>query len=228
MIGRFLFAAVLLISTDLCAYGSHLPIRSCGRYSDYKEPEVYPRPGAISLKDNNKRWEGSDHLLDLPESVRVVTEVVADPSQQIWLPKQDVQWELETDLKTAGIAIRAPAGVPDDPYRPFLHLLIDVMAFDTGYAVHMSLRLFERTDAFSRGKMRKGESWQVITWERQAYFFAPLGHLINDARCHARQLSHQFTGRKLLEKREDKVSSRCRQCDPCSRLREANLLKKRS
>jgi hypothetical protein len=165
-----------------------------------------------------KRWVGSDHLVDLPESVRVVTEVVTDPSQQVWLPKQDVQWELETDLKSAGIEVRALASEPDDPFRPFLHLLIDVMPFDMGYAVHMSLRLFERTDAFSRGQMRSGESWQVITWERSAFYYSPMGDLVCDTRCHARQLSYEFTKRKLLERREHRAShsdSCC--CDRCCR-----------
>lgn len=195
-------------------YWGYVPITPAVTFRPYVEPQVYGHPGVVSLQGDI--WHGQDNLADVPDSIRVVTEIVADPGARVWLPPEEAQAELEWDLKCVGIRVRGPEVKPEDPYRPFLHLLIFVLPLDGGYAVHMNLRFFERDEGVKRGRLKAPESWQVITWERQTYWYVPQGDLICSVRQAVKELSDQFTRRYCLEKRQNAVASNGKE-DACSK-----------
>ncbi len=204
MIGAMVFFTSAIENVE--AYGSYIPIRPAKPMVPYIEPEPYTHPGVMFLRGDT--WEGHDNLNDLPSSIRIVTEIINDPQYDLWLPCQQAQAELEKDLKCVGIDVRAPALRPEDSYRPFLHLLIFVTQCSEGNAVHISLRLFEMDHTFKRGDPKTPEVWQVITWEKQATFFAPTGRLICSVREQVAALSDQFTRRYVLERQRREAAQK--------------------
>lgn len=200
---RAAFAVLACLSTllacDCHAYRGYVPIRSVNE-RPYIEPDCYCKPGVITLAGN--AWMGLDNLAGIPDSIRVFTEIVSDPQVRLWLPIEEAQAELVFELKTVGIKVAPPVIKPQDLYRPLLHLLIFVMPTSDGHAVHLSLRYLERSNGGVRESQSDGETWQVLTWERQTSFIACTGDLLGAIKYNVKGYADEFTRHYALEKRQ--------------------------
>ncbi len=199
-------ALVLVVLNDLGAYRGYVPIRPANTIRPIHEPLPYTAPGIISL--HNTWWDGHDNLAEIPQQLRIYTEVCVDPNSYVWLPVEEAQCELEKELKFVGIDIRPPLAKPDDPYRTLLSLQVFVLPCCEGYAVQINLRLFEKDETFKRGKPQGHEFWQVITWEKQCMFIAATGGLICAVRDHVSALAGEFTRQYLLDKKNKEAADK--------------------
>ncbi|CRX38173.1 hypothetical protein [Estrella lausannensis] len=120
----------------------------------------YTYPGITAQKDG--KWIGSDHMLNLSNSILVELEISKPDDLKIDIPVDQLKSEIEKQFKDAGID---PAGRSESgkPPLPFFQVLVIIYNIPEGYAFSVDGRLFEEVH-LTRAKLSEGVFMQAITW----------------------------------------------------------------
>jgi len=151
--------------------------------------EHYGYPGITALKDG--KWVGSDHLLNLPDSI--LLDVIVSKPEGVDLPISDekIRAIAVKEFDAAGID---PNGKPVDgkPPLPFFQILVIVYKIPEGYAYSIDGRLFEEVQ-LPRVKLNPGVTMQAITWNTDSIHVASDQKVSDELETSIAELVRGFT-----------------------------------
>ena len=117
------------------------------------------------------KWEGSDHLLNLPDHVGVYVSMLKPEEAILNISREQLQKEVEEIFKMGNLTPLLTSAVGNPPL-PAFEIEIFVYPIDKGYAAFCDGRLFESV-TLERFKMDPNMAFQAITWEKQALIVGP-------------------------------------------------------
>lgn len=130
--------------------------------------KYYQRPGLV--KSKRYVWDGQEDLRNIGKNLPVTSELVTAGKIKTTFSQNDAENYLLKQLKTHGI-LPVSTSTTKNKLTPFLHLQIFIHPVNDDYAVYLALRLFEPV-CMDRCSIKCDETWQVITWEKQALFIS--------------------------------------------------------
>lgn len=130
--------------------------------------EHYGYPGITAQKDG--KWVGSDHMLNLSNSVLVELEISKPDDLKVDIPVDKLKDSIDKLFKDAGLD---PAGKSElgKPPLPFFQVLVIIYNIPEGYAFSVDGRLFEEVH-LTRTKLSDGVFMQAITWNSDSIHVA--------------------------------------------------------
>lgn len=120
----------------------------------------YGFPGITAQKEG--KWVGSDHLLNLPDTIPLDIIISKSENLDIAVPEDKIREIAEKAFTDAGI-ILTPKAAEGKPPLPFFQILIIIYKIPEGYAFSLDGRLFEEVQ-LPRIKLSPGVIMQAITW----------------------------------------------------------------
>jgi hypothetical protein len=129
----------------------------------------YLHPGILVYL--NGKWEGSDHLLNLPNNIGVYVTIVKPEGDTLDISQLQLQKEVEAIFEQANIRPLTLA-YEGRPPLPAFEIEIFLYPIEKGYAASCEGRLFESV-SLDRFKMDPNMAFQAITWEKQALIVGP-------------------------------------------------------
>jgi hypothetical protein len=129
----------------------------------------YLHPGILVYL--NGRWEGSDHLLNLPNSIGVYVTIVKPEEEALNITAEQLQKEVEMIFGQANLKPLTLAAQGRPPL-PAFEIEIFLYPIEKGYAACCDGRLFESV-TLDRFKMDPNMAFQAITWEKQTLIVGP-------------------------------------------------------
>lgn len=149
----------------------------------------YGYPGITAQKEG--KWVGSDHLLNLPDSI--LLDVVVSKSEDVDIPVSEASIR-EIAAKLFSDAGIDPAGASSDaskPPLPFFQILVIIYKIPDGYAFSLDGRLFEEV-TLPRVKLSPGVTMQAITWNTDSIHVASSQKLESELNDSVQELVKNF------------------------------------
>lgn len=157
----------------------------------YGADDHYTFPGITAQKDG--KWVGSDHLLNLSDSILVDVELNKPDSIKIDISAEKIKETVSKLFKDAGID---PAGKsdPGKPPLPFFQIVVIIYNIPEGYAFSVDGRLFEEVH-ISRAKLTDGVFMQAITWNTDSIHVASTQKLADELNKSVEDVAQSFIDR---------------------------------
>jgi hypothetical protein len=129
----------------------------------------YTFPGIVTYKEG--KWLGSDHLLNLPDHISIVVEIVGPENVNFPIKMSDIENQIKKAFEAAKITPSADLASLGGAL-PFFHLLLLIYNIPDGYVYTINSRLFEEVK-LPRIILSEGVTMQAITWDRQEISVSP-------------------------------------------------------
>jgi hypothetical protein len=152
---------------------------------------TYLRPGILIEKGG--RWEGGDHLLNLPAHIGVYVTIVKPKTEVLTLSEEQIKKEVEALFQEASIQPITLA-LPGKPPLPAFQVEILLYPIEKGYTACCVGRLFESI-TLERFKPAPRMTFQAITWEQQALIVGPASQFDQQVIKQVKEIVHAFTER---------------------------------
>lgn len=151
----------------------------------------YLHPGILVFL--NGKWEGSDHLLNLPNNIGVFVTIVKPENENLEFSRQDLQLEVEKIFNAARIKPQTLTSFGQPPL-PAFEVEIFIYPIDKGYVACCDGRLMESV-TLSRFKMDSNMAFQAITWEKQSLIVSPKDQFKEQIIMNVQQIASAFVER---------------------------------
>ena len=131
----------------------------------------YLHPGILIFKNGN--WEGSDHLLNLPNNIGVYVNINKPDDLLSNISTAKIK-EVVTKLFTDVAIVPNSVVLANQPPLPAFELQILVYPVGKGFAAGLEGRLFEAVTLPRLNTLGADLSFQAITWERKSLIVGPV------------------------------------------------------
>jgi hypothetical protein len=152
---------------------------------------MYFHPGALIFRDG--RWDGGDHLFNLPINIGVFVEIIRPQEDNLTLTEGQIQRIVETIFSSGGIVTQTLI-TPQQPPLPFFQIQILLYPINKGYVTCCDGRLFESV-ALKRIIFDPAMAFQAITWEKQTLLVAPTEAIIPQIEKSVAEIAQAFLER---------------------------------
>lgn len=151
----------------------------------------YTFPGITAQKDG--KWVGSDHMLNLPDSILVDADLNKPDSIKLDISADKIREIVSKLFKDAGID---PNGKSDEgkPPLPFFQVVVIIYNIPEGYAFSVDGRLFEEVH-ITRAKLTDGVFMQAITWNTDSIHVASTQRLSEELTKSVEDVTKSFIER---------------------------------
>ncbi len=163
---------------------------------------TYLHPGILVLR--NGTWEGSDHLLNVPNNIGVYITLLKPEKETLEITEAQIQKEIEAIFEKANIKPTTLA--PEDkPALPAFEMEFLVYPVEKGYVACCSGRLFESV-TLSRFILESNMAFQAITWEKQALVVSPKAQFQEQLIKSVQEIAQTFADRfQAYEKLKNEI-----------------------
>lgn len=161
------------------------------RAAEVVQHAEYLHPGI--LVNLGGAWEGSDHLLNLSNSIGVYVKIFKPDSETLEVTGTDLQKEVETIFNDASIKPLTTT-VSGKPPLPAFEIEIFVYPIEKGYAAFVDGRLLESV-VLDRFEMDSNMAFQAITWEKQSLIVSPKDKFNDQIKQAVKEISQVFATR---------------------------------
>lgn len=151
----------------------------------------YLHPGILVFL--NGAWQGSDHLLNLSNTIGVYVQILKPEEETLEIGNQELQKQVEAIFGDASIKPQTMAPVGKPPL-PAFEVEIFVYPIERGYAASVSGRLFESV-VLDRFKMDPNMAFQAITWEKQSLIVSPKEKFKEQLQRTVQEIAQTFVNR---------------------------------
>lgn len=151
----------------------------------------YLHPGI--LVNLSGKWEGSDHLLNVPSNIGVYVRIFKPESETLDVTEAGLQKEVEAIFNDANIKplTLTTAGKPP---LPAFQIEVFVYPIEKGYAAFIDGRLLESV-VLARFEMDANMAFQAITWEKQSLIISPKAKFVDHLKQAVQEISQVFVTR---------------------------------
>jgi hypothetical protein len=151
----------------------------------------YLHPGIVVFL--NGKWEGSDHLLNIPNNIGVYVTIVKPEKENLAITEQQLQKEVEAIFGQVNIKPLTLGSVGRAPL-PAFEIEVFIYPIEKGYAACCNGRLFESV-TLERFKMDSNMAFQAITWEKQSLIVGPSATFAEQLTRNVQEITAAFAER---------------------------------
>lgn len=173
------------------------PMQQVPQKAEYLHPGILVNLGG--------RWEGSDHLLNLPSNIGIYLKIIKPEEAKLEINELELKRQVQAIFENANIkpiTLAPPGKAP----LPAFEIEIFIYPIEKGYAAFLDGRLFESV-VLDRFKMDPNMEFQAITWEKQNLIVSPKDKFGEQLSKATQEIANAFVERYIAYERLKQRSS---------------------